>query len=64
MAFEKRENVDEKQVGKQKLNNEKQSFFKKKKVDKQWKKSFEKYKNLLPSSPPPCTCQMKEKEKH
>ncbi len=31
MAFEKRENVDEKQVGKQKLNNEKQSFFKKKK---------------------------------
>jgi hypothetical protein len=25
---------------------------------------FEKYKNLLPSSPPPCTCQMKEEEKH
>ncbi len=31
MAFEKHENVNEKQVGKQKLNNEKQSFFKKKK---------------------------------
>jgi hypothetical protein len=32
MTFEKRENVDEKQVGKQKLNNEKK--FKKKKVEK------------------------------
>jgi hypothetical protein len=35
MAFEKRENVDEKQVGNQKLNNDKKSFFlKKKRVDK------------------------------
>ncbi len=34
MTFEKRENVDEKQVGKQKLNNEKKKNFKKK-VDKQ-----------------------------
>jgi len=31
MEFEKRENVNEKQVSKQKLSNEKQSFFKKKK---------------------------------
>jgi hypothetical protein len=32
MAFEKRENVDEKQVGKQKLNNEKEDFLRKKRL--------------------------------
>jgi hypothetical protein len=32
MAFEKRENVDEKQVGNQKLNNEKKVFLKKKRL--------------------------------
>jgi hypothetical protein len=32
MAFEKRENVDEKQVGNQKLNNEKKVFVKKKRL--------------------------------
>ncbi len=51
MAFEKRENVDEKQVGKQKLNNEKQSFLKKKKGWQTMKKKV--LKNIKTSSPLP-----------
>ncbi len=80
MAFKKRENVDEKQVGKQKFNNEKKvlkkkkgwqievkqwkRILKKKKLANNGKKVFKKLKNPLPSSPPPYTCQMKEKKKH
>jgi hypothetical protein len=37
---------------------------KKKKLANNGKKVFKKLKNPLPSSPPPYTCQMKEKKKH